>query len=211
MKTKLIAASPDFISTYVEDITKRAKGCMGEVGDIVAMLTFLRGRREFNVPIEYEHFLRLGKDMGKAAVAASCIHAMGPEFAMLAMQLAARSENQKHQEEDRGHFIHDVGHMLYHMAPDAFFVSMPSLVVAGNADPALMAEIEAAGADHPNAKMAIVVIGRNPIRSYGIITPFLTDPQGNFYFDKPYTVDSLRGEPSRGLGPFSDIYEPTMN
>lgn len=210
MKTT-ISAVPDFLTNYTDEVWKRTRECINHAGVTIPMLTFIRQGREFNLPIDYNHFVGIGKSMEKTVVAAQWVSAMGPEFGMLAMQMAQRGEITEHREQDSQHFLCNIEAMLYGMAPQAFFVSMPIKIVAGGVNPESIRELAAAGPDHPRAQNAMLVVGRNVIRSYAKIIPFLNDAQGQYYFDKGYTIDSFRGEPSQKLGPFSGIYEPIWN
>lgn len=209
MKTKLHPVS-DFITRYTDHLWSRTRECIAEAGSVYSVMSYIKNGREFSIPITYDGMVVIGKEM-QAGVESSAKHisGMGPVFGFVAMELASRSDDRAFATEDRNAFSFEVENLLHHIMPDAFFVSMPIRMIVGPISAS--AEIAAAGPGHPAATDAIVVIGRNKIREYAVITPFSVSGNGQFGYGKPCVIDSFSGGSVIGLGPFSGLYEPSRN
>lgn len=214
MKTKLkLNAVPDYLTVSTEEIVKRMRFTLRDTGDVCPALFYIDPcGHQFSLPLDYDTMVEAGQEMNSSFTrAAFYLSQMGPDFGFYASQVAQRATDPKCAAEDRHFFLGTMNHMLWHAAPRAFFVAMPTIVIAGKATPNAIAEIAAAGPNHPNAKNALLVVGRNHVRGYAVITPFDAHDDGRVIYKKPYTIDTSRGEPVSGLGPFSSIYEPSRN
>jgi|CXWL01.1.fsa_nt_gi hypothetical protein len=212
MKTKLRAV-PDYLTNSTDEIVKRMRFTLKDEGSVGPALFYLDPcGHQFSLPLDYDDMVRIGREMSAMTKAAFYMAQMGAQFGFYAMQVAQRASDPRLVAEDREFFLATMNHMLWHSAPAAFFVAIPTVIVVGAATPASIAEIAAAGPNHPDAKNALVVVGRNMVRGYAVVTPFEMDAdKGLVTYDKPYTIDSSRGEHIGCLGPFSSIYDPSQN
>lgn len=198
---------PDFLVRHVDRVVVDAKDILVKTDMRVAVLRYFRNDIEFSIPLNYEYFVKIGQGMRQMASATSYIQRMGPEFAFLASELAARSENKASRMEDKVSFLGHVGHVLYHVAPQAFFVIAPIHVESndGELDRHLMNF-----AGQPPKPNAILVSGHNQVRSYAVINPFSTGDDGRPCYGEPKVFDSLAGQLDENAL-FADVYEPSRN
>lgn len=212
MMTKLRAV-PDYLTKSTDEIVERMRFTLKDAGSVGPALFYMDPcGHQFSLPLDYDDMARIGREMTAFTKAAFYMAQMGSAFGFYAIQVAQRASDPRLVAEDREFFLATMNHMLWHSAPAAFFVAIPTVIVVGEATPASIAEIAAAGPSHPNAKNALVVVGRNQVRGYAVVTPFQMDAdQGRVTYEKPYTIDSSRGEHIGCLGPFSSIYDPSRN
>lgn len=208
MKTDLHSL-PDYLTQHTDLMVRKIRHMFNATGSLGPILSYIGpAGDEFSIPLDYDQMVVLGREMVDFSRAAYYMSRMGPQFGFYAAQAAARAEDQACASEDRHFFMATMNHLLYHAAPTAFFVSMPTVVVVGR--PEAMLDMVAYGPDHSDAQTAIVVVGRNQVRGYAVVTPFSVD-HGRAIYKKPYTIDSCRGEHVNGLGPFAGLYEPSRN
>lgn len=194
MKTKIYPVA-DFVSSHTEKMLARTKECIAETGGPYPVLSYIVNGREFSMPLDYEFMVRIGREMQDFSKSVGHMNTLGSWFGFMASSLAARAEHPLSAFEDAVRFMRDVEHALRHIAPQAFFVSMP-VMLQTTRDPG----------DGP----AIFVMGRNQVKSYGLLTPFYQNRSGEFRYGKPAVIDSMAGK-NNWEGPFSGIYEPSRN
>jgi len=195
---------PDFLTAYTDGVWRRTREIVEEAKAIMPTLTYIRDGREFSIPMTYESFAKVGKDMEMTRFAARAMGGMGPEFAMLAMAVAERSSDLLCSVADKKHFMCEVGAVLHLISPQAFFVAAPVRFEAGK-----FTNEQAERMLRDPKPNAIIVTGRNLVRSYSLLTPFVSDGSGNLYYEKSIIIDSVEGVTAQG--PFSKIYEPARN
>lgn len=210
MKKPRLKPVPDFLTQYTEHMWDRTRACVQETGGIVPVMAYVRHGQEFSVPLAYEAIVQVGREMLTMGKAAEYLDRMGPEFGFLAIQLAERAADPRNAECDRRSILHEIGHTLHHVQPQAFFVSMPVRFIMGRFAPDQIGEVLRLGPGHPLAETAIIVIGRNPIRSYGLIAPFSIGDGGVPVYSDPLVLDSFDGK-REDNGLFASIYDPSWN
>jgi hypothetical protein len=147
--------------------------------------------------------------MREMAAATAYIQRMGPEFAFLAAELAERAEDRASMMEDKLNFLGHVGHVLYHVSPQAFFVTVPVRVISQGDIEDMLGRFFG-DIPQPPQPNAIVVTGCNQVRSYTVVSPFSTGDDGRLRHGKPQVFDSLAGNHDDGAL-FVNIYEPSRN
>jgi hypothetical protein len=175
---------------------------------IVPIVTFVVDGEEYSFPLQYDMFIELGNKMQFTKQAVAIVENMSQPFALMAMDWAERAQDPAKAVRDRHAFIGEVEHMLFHLAPQSFIVSAPIHMLEAVCTMEEMQNLIVSSVEvKPNA---VLVIGRNMVRTYAMITPFFRDADKNFYYDKTRVIDSLEGR-GHEEGLFSRIYEPCPN
>lgn len=202
---------PDYMTSGVEELLEKTKECVSATKGIMPMLVYIVNGIEYSFPLHYDTFIEIGLTIRSGCVASAiCAHTMGTDFAFLAMTMSERSVDPRASAEDRASLMHDVQHILFHMKPWCFYISMPIRVVAGVFQEHEIPDLLKRGPYHPQAKNALFVIGRNPIRTFGIITPFSHDQKGEFVYEDGQVIDSFDNH-QHEEGIFSNVYYPRLN
>ncbi len=208
MKTKLRTV-PDFVVRHVDEVMANAQAVISRPGGGIPALRYFRGGKEFSLPINYEYFVKIGSKMSEMASASVYIERMGAEFAFLAAEVAARAADPVARLEDQVNFVHEIGHVLYHICPQAYFVSMPIRVISSTSEFDRLINLFFGGVPQPSEPNAIMVMGCNMVRNYTIISQFSTKDDGVASYAKPKVYDSLSGDNNDSL--FPGIYDPSRN
>lgn len=208
MKAKL-KTIPDFVVRHVDEVMADAQAVISRPGGSIPALRYFKGGHEFSLPISYEYFVRIGNKMGQMARASAYIERMGVEFAFFAAEIAARATNPAASLEDQVNFVHEIGHVLYHISPQAYFVSMPIRVFSSTSEFDRLINLLFGGVPQPSEPNAIMVMGCNMVRNYTMISPFSTGDDGKAAYSKPKIYDSLSGDSNDSL--FPGIYDPSRN
>jgi len=202
---------PDFLTKTVVDLWSDVRGCVERAGQVKPILCYFVGDQAYSIPLSYADMVQRGVQMrGGFGSATAYMASMGPDFGMLAMELATRAEIESNTLIDGRSYVEHVQHMLHHIGPQAFFISIPIRFVSGEFDPVQAARAMRLGPANPDAQDAVLVMGRNPVRSYGLLTPFVKDRRGQFYYEDSIVLDSFDGSYHKD-GIFGDIYEPSRN
>lgn len=208
MKNKL-KTIPDFVVRHVDEVMADAQAVISRPGGSIPALRYFKGGHEFSLPISYEYFVRIGNKMGQMARASAYIERMGVEFAFFAAEIAARATDPAASLEDQVNFVHEIGHVLYHISPQAYFVSMPIRVFSSTSEFDRLINLLFGGVPQPSEPNAIMVMGCNMVRNYTMISPFSTGDDGHASYAKPKIYDSLSGDSNDSL--FPGIYDPSRN
>lgn len=209
MKTKLKTV-PDFVVRHVDEVMANAQAVISRPGGGIPALRYFRGGKEFSLPINYEYFVRIGNKMGEMASAQVYIERMGVEFAFLAADVAARATDPLASLEDQVNFVHEIGHVLYHICPQAYFVSMPIRVISSTSEFDRLLNLFFNGVPQTSEPNAIMVMGCNMVRNYTMISPFSLGDDGRTAYGKPKVFDSLSGD-NNSDALFASIYTPSSN
>lgn len=193
----------DFLSVHTEMLLEKARLGIVITGGVMPVLSYVKHGHEFSIPMDYEMMLQIGSEMKVFSSAAAYIGVMGPEFGFLAVQLAERAiADPLNTSIDYPRFLQDVGHILNRTAPEAFFLSIPVQLKRGNFNMRDLNRALESFDIHPERADAIVVVGRNPIKSYAMLMPFKT---GQTKAQDSFGVISEEG------GLFASIYAPSTN
>ncbi len=209
MKKPKLTTMPDFVVQHVDKVLSDAQAVIGQNAGRVPALRYFRHGKEFSLPINYDYFVNIGNKIKGPTGAAVYIERMGPEFAFLAMEIAERSENPVWRLEDQLDFLGHVGHTLYHVAPQAFFVSMAVKIISHTSELERLIGLVLGGVPQPPEPNALLVMGCNQVRSYTVVTEF-SDGKGRVKYSKPKIFDSLKGH-NHADALFTGIYEPSRN
>ncbi len=208
MKTKL-KTIPDFVVRHVDKVMSDAHAVISRPGGSIPALRYFKGGHEFSLPISYEHFVRIGNKMCQMSRANAYIERMGVEFAFFAAEIAARATDPAASLEDKVNFVHEIGHVLYHISPQAYFVSTPIHVFSSTSEFDRLVHLLYYGVPKPSEPNAIMVMGCNMVRNYTMISQFSTRDDGKASYVKPKVYDSLSGDSNDSL--FPGIYAPSRN
>jgi len=205
-----ITTVPDFLTKHVDSVLNHTQGILARPGGSIPALRYFRNGEKFSLPISYEHFVKIGEGMRKMATATTYIARVGTEFAFYAAEIADRSEDPIMRLHDQISFIHEIGHILYHIQPQAYSVTMPVKVVLSPEELDRLMRLTVGGVPQASEPNAILVSGCNRVRSYSLICPFSAGRDGRFVYAEPKVYDSLLGAQSQDTL-FQGIYEPSRN
>jgi hypothetical protein len=204
-------SSTDYVTAYVEHVWRVLVKCADQTKSVYPMLTYSVGGNECAAPIDRESFLEIGRTMAKNPIAIPIMMGqMGPELAVLALQMAQSEANPVSEGKDQeAEFLREVECVIRRIRPDCLVFSTPVRVVEGKSKSYVRGIVEkiknmALGAN------AVAVIGRNPVRTFTLVRPFVRDLFGNFHFGEAVVRDSLAGH-NQPDEYFSKIFEPNHN
>jgi hypothetical protein len=198
----------DFLTVYTNRIWQRTRDCAEDCGAFAPMLSFIDNHCEFSFPISYPAVVQVGRNMSNLELAAKEVALVGPHFGLFAMEIAQRSSVQRHRIEDRNHLFDSVSDILKMIHPQAFFLSLPVLIERNKNGDSIVRPARRS----KKGQEAILVVGRNQVRSYSLITPYRQIKEVNgICYDRSMIFDSMTGEPHQAQGPFANIYEPCGN
>lgn len=205
-----ITTVPDFLIKHVDSVMVKTQTALLKPGGSMAALRYFRSGLEFSLPINYDYFIKIGCEMKNMDAAKIMIDRMGSEFAFFAVDIAERSEDPILCLHDQVNFVHEIGHILYHIQPQAFFVSMPVKIVLSEGELDRLMDMVVDGVPQASQPNALLVTGCNRVRSYSVIKPFSAGRDGSIIYSEPKVYDSLTGAQSQDAL-FQGIYEPSRN
>jgi hypothetical protein len=202
-KTRLIPTS-DYVTGYADHVWQTLVDCAEETKSVYPMLTYAVDGQEFSVPMSFRMFTEMGKSVvAKPAALPILIARMGTEFALLAMQMSSCGSE--------ADFTHDVECVLRRIKPQCLVFSAPVRTVRSKKSSLTRGEIVRAMSDAvAKGPDAVVVVSRNPVRTFSVVRPMSRSLSGDIVFGEPETMDSLLGEPQPG-GYFSRVFDPDQN
>jgi len=190
----------DFLTVYTDRIWKRTRECADESGTFVPMLSFISENHEFTLPISYDAIVEIGMGVRDIENSAKQVATVGVPFSLFAMEIAERSRVAKTRAEDKADLFATIGGILNNIHPQAFFLSLP-----------ITMQLERQNDRKRRDMPAILVVGRNQVRSYSVLTPYRMKQDSGFWYGRSIILDSIAGDPHQAHGPLARIYEPPLN
>jgi hypothetical protein len=178
---------PDELTRFVDRVLDHALAQFDKSGGLIPALFYVENKRLHVVPLDYGSLVESGREVRlRTSRGQVLLGNLGFGFAMWSIALSERAANPQLQREDRSGLLNDIEGLLVSVRPQAFVTAWC-----------------------PTGPPEVVVVGKNPVRTYAKIAHPLPRMVG-LPPSKTEVRDSLRGD-SCPDEMFARLYQPCKN
>jgi len=217
--TPKLHSLPDLLTVRVEDVLEASCAWMERTDSAIPSLVYFAQGVQHVVPLHYESLLELAATVRDPIMGPRIAASVGVRFTIFAMELLERSRLPGKMQEDRASLMDKAACLLREISPESFVISSPvkafAIVHPAPADAVggvIFGEschCHEEGDRLASARLALFVIGCNPVRTFGLIQPVNRDG-GEKFREEAVAIDSLCGT-ALSIGKFSEVYAPARN